>query len=215
MNRISASSKSSQAEQSVSASRSQQDIDGRSKARPGVEEQSRVLQTVATELFLERGTDVVTISDICKAADVSRPTFYRCFADKEQLLEVLYRVSVFEPVESIMLSLINSADVDKGAVRQALETLLEAIFARHQAAELLFRESQNPHSPAFAIVDAAFDNIVTKMLKVLPPSANPITLKALLVAQQWIAHDAIRKNLTGSAVAEAKNAAWSLAKNFL
>ncbi|NTV63835.1 MAG: TetR/AcrR family transcriptional regulator [Oscillochloris sp.] len=39
----------------------------------------------ATHLFMQRGYKAVSISDIIKAADVTKPTLYYYFADKEEL----------------------------------------------------------------------------------------------------------------------------------
>ena len=62
--------------------------------QPGKREESkartrRALLETARRLFVEQGTQAVSVSGICKAADISRPTFYRCFPDKAALVEYL------------------------------------------------------------------------------------------------------------------------------
>jgi AcrR family transcriptional regulator len=41
---------------------------------------------IAVGLFLERGYDATTVDDICAAAEISRSTFFRYFATKEDAL---------------------------------------------------------------------------------------------------------------------------------
>jgi len=156
---------------------------------------------------------------ICDRADVSRSTFYRVFDDVNALLQFIYRVSVFEPVERFMHLNFNRPNVSSAQLRQTLDDMYEAIFARGEYAELLFRESNDPNSPAFQIVNGAFDKIVGSLQKTLPKidgrKVDDVYLKALLNANQWIAHDAIRKGLTAKNKQRAKEAAWRLVKNGL
>lgn len=48
-----------------------------------------MLGQTALSLFLARGIEVVTIDDICGAAEVAKGSFYRYFQDKEALVEAL------------------------------------------------------------------------------------------------------------------------------
>lgn len=52
-------------------------------------ERTTALGQTALALFLARGIEVVTIDDICRAADVAKGSFYRYFEDKEALVEAL------------------------------------------------------------------------------------------------------------------------------
>ena len=49
--------------------------DGRAKPRPGVDEQRRIIVENAIRLFAASNARSVSILDICRAADISRPTF--------------------------------------------------------------------------------------------------------------------------------------------
>jgi AcrR family transcriptional regulator len=56
-------------------------------------QEQRIL-TVAKELFTRRGFSNVAVRDICKAADVTPPTLYYYFKNKEALFDAVVRKSV-------------------------------------------------------------------------------------------------------------------------
>lgn len=190
--------------------------DGRSKKRPGIETQHRCIIDAAVDLIAEQGSRAVSISQICDAARVSRPTFYKCFKDKHALIKALYEEAVYQPVEAIMFTALSSENRSRQSMEDALCRLFDAIFEHHRIAELVFIESSDPLSPGYIIVDQAFDHVADTVIKSLAKSKRPkpsrVLLKAMMVASQWIAHDAIRKGLTTRSRREAKEAACQLAR---
>jgi AcrR family transcriptional regulator len=66
---------------------------------PGLRERKKrrmyeTLSEVAIRLFLEKGFDAVSVAEIAAAAEVSKPTLFRYFPAKEDL--VLYRIADHE-----------------------------------------------------------------------------------------------------------------------
>ena len=199
---------------------------GRQKPRPGIDEQSRLIMEAAVPLFLDKRVKNVSISEICQFSGISRSTFYRCFEHISGLLAYIYGIAVFEPVKQHMLPNLQSS-VSQETLKTTLDNMFEAIFEQGQYAELLFRESHDPSSDAFHIVNNAFDTITESLIKSLPRfkdiETDRIYLKSLLFSYQWIAHDTIRKNNASkkntrkiaSNKQSAKDAAWLLLEKAL
>ena len=62
----------------------EQQADSRRERRK-LEFRDKILEA-AIELFETQGCDVTTLDDICRVADVSRPTFYKHYATKQELI---------------------------------------------------------------------------------------------------------------------------------
>lgn len=187
--------------------------DGRSKKRPGREAQRQFIVDAAVRLFAEQGTGTVSIQDICAAADVSRPTFYRCFDNKDALVAYLYQVAVRDPMRLNLAAVLDQA-ADADAVQRALHTMVDRIFAHPELAAFLFVESADQSSAAHAIVNEAFDEATDRLhlwyrdRGATPPSRTAI--RGAMAACQWIAHDAIRRGLDDDVRDDAKAAMWEL-----
>jgi TetR/AcrR family transcriptional regulator len=191
-------------------------IDGRSKKRPGVDEQSVIITKAAVSLFAEKGVRAVSIAQICNQAEVSRPTFYRCFEDKDALVSRIYEESVNAYVENFLAS---SHLQDNKQLKTRLDELLESIFQHAELAQLVFLESSDPGSPAARIIDTAFEHAADVMTGSSARSNhnNPsrIVLKSIMAAVQWIVQDAIRKGSSPAARKDAKSAAYTLVSKTL
>jgi AcrR family transcriptional regulator len=113
---------------------------------------ARILMT-ATRLFMQRGYSAVSINDIVQAADVTKPTLYYHFSDKEELF-VLVAIHMLAEMYATM----RRAIADQPDTRSRLAALANVLLhepnsdtrmMRHQAREHLGPERQRRLAEAF------------------------------------------------------------------
>lgn len=183
------------------------------KRRPGMEEQRKLILAAAVELFSTRGSNSVSVSDICKAANVSRDTYYRCFADKDTLIDELYQTSVNDHIEAVL----SASDLDysdQAWLDRVFDETIDAILLQHKIAQLLFIESADPRSPAHRTIHNAFDRAARRMQRwsrtTYGESPSREFFVALLVAVQWLVHNAIVSGMGKRDIEKAKAASKQL-----
>ena len=190
-------------------------VDGRRKPRPGVDEQKRVLVDAAVALYVERNTRDVSIAEICQAADVSRDTFYRCFADKAALIEGIWDRAAHRHVETFIFDALPHGGSIEDWLEGAIDRLLDAVFEERAIAHFAFVEYGDPGSPAHAAINAMFDRyaelVGTWLREDYGREASPLFLKAIMAAVQWILLQTIQAGVTGEGRREAKTAVIQLA----
>lgn len=93
---------------------------GRAQRRAG-KTRTKLLDA-ALAVFTEMGVDAASIEKITEKADVGKGTFYRHFADKQQLLQAL----IEEAIEKLNVQIADSTDVS-----DSLEKRLERLFDEH------------------------------------------------------------------------------------
>lgn len=189
--------------------------DGRTKPRPGVDEQRRLIVDQAIQLFSTSNARNVSILEICRAADISRPTFYRCFDDKHALLAYVYELSVDRYVEHIILDeLPRDGDVERW-IGQAVDRVVDAVFEQPHVAQFVFVEYGDPASPVRHIVNDAFarsaEVLDASLREFYGDAPSPLYLTALMASVQWILFETLRSGLDDESRARAKLAVWQAA----
>lgn len=186
---------------------------GKTRNRPGVDEQRRVIKQAAVSVFGDKGSTATSVSDICKAAGVSRDTYYRCFADKEALISYLYESSVNEHVLAVLNPEFMDYE-DRDWVSKVSEQTIDAILEQSEIAQFLYLESADPNSYAYQLINDAYDKSALRMQKWAKHQFGhaPATeyFKSLLFATQWLVHNAILSGMTKSQVAVAKKSVQQL-----
>lgn len=113
---------------------------------------ARILMT-ATRLFMQRGYSAVSINDIVQAADVTKPTLYYHFSDKEELF-VLVAIHMLAEMYATMRRAIADQSDTRGRLIGLAQVLLhepnsDTRMMRHQAREHLSPERQRRLAEAF------------------------------------------------------------------
>lgn len=131
---------------------------------------ARILAT-ATRLFMQRGYSAVSVNDIVHAAEVTKPTLYYHFSDKEELF-VLVAIHMLAEMRAEMRQALVGATGARGQLIALAQVLLQAPngdtrMMRHQAREHLSPERQQRMAVAFgryifeplhAVMQAGIDN---------------------------------------------------------
>lgn len=193
--------------------------DGRSKPRPGIDEQRRHLVATATRLFSEQQASSVSVAELCREASVSRPTFYRCFDDKEALLSWVYDLAVHRYVEQIDFAEIPGDVPTEQWIRERVERIVDQVLSEPDLARFVFVEYGDPASPVRDLVNRRFRGTATELASRLQaataraPSVRYI--ESVFASIQWILFETLRAGLTPARIDEAKLAVWEASMSML
>ncbi|HEV7534269.1 MAG TPA: TetR family transcriptional regulator [Acidimicrobiia bacterium] len=172
------------------------------RARPGLRERRKKLtaaelEAAALRLFGDRGFDAVTVDDIAAEADVSRRTFFRYFASKEDVLLADHFVQLARLREAIAAR--PAAEPVLTALRNALLSMTTNFEERREMVILRGRiMRETPSLQARSLVhqktwEEAMQEMVAERLGVDPATdlrpgvVSAATVAAMRVAfQSWL-----------------------------
>lgn len=183
------------------------------KSRPGIEVQRQDILKAAVVIFGQLGTAGASVSAICKRSGVSRDTFYRCYDNKEQLIDLLYQRSVSDT----MLEATADPEADFSSEEWLADTvnqLVDDIIAQHEIARFIFIESADPSTHAYKVIHSAFNRVALRMQQWCrmhygeAPSRQCFT--GLLSAAQWLVHGAIVDGMKPATIKRTKRSIQEL-----
>jgi len=158
------------------------------------------ISEVATALFLARGFDDVSVSEVAEAADVARPTVFAHFARKEDLLFDRY-----PEAEALVVAAINDRPADTTAVAALAGLLVELADEGHPLSAMrgqfsrfwqVVGESRALQSRARELLDHLEQAIAQAMADTAVP--DPRLTAALAVAAYRTVHlESVRRILAG------------------
>ena len=169
------------------------------RERKKAELRSRI-SAIATALFLERGFDDVSVSEIAEAADVARPTVFAHFARKEDLLFDRY-----PEAEALVVAAINDRPRGTSAVSAVTGLLITLADEGHPLSAMrgnfsrfweVVGESRALQSRARELLDRLEQAIAGAMARTGDP--EPHLTAALTVAAYRTVHlESVRRILAG------------------
>ena len=99
-------------------------------------------------------------------------------------------------------------------LHEVFDKTIDAILEQHKVAQFLFVESADPNSHAYRVIHQAYDKAVKRMQlwsrKHYGKAPTREFLVSLLVATQWLVHNAILNGMTTREVNKAKAASEQL-----
>ena len=112
----------------------------RRAAHLGPERRRPLILDAASDLFLEHGYEGTSMDAVAKAAEVTKPVVYACFAGKEELFEALLEREEARVLETIQASLPADADVEdpEPLLVEGLTAFLRAVAASPDAYRMIF-----------------------------------------------------------------------------
>jgi AcrR family transcriptional regulator len=158
------------------------------------------ISEVATALFLERGFDAVSVSEVAEAADVARPTVFAHFARKEDLLFDRY-----PEAEALVVAAINDRPAGTSAVAALTDLLIRLADEGHPLSAMranfvrfweVVAESRALQSRARELLDHLEQAIAAAMRTTGEP--DPQLTAALMVAAYRTVHlESVRRLRSG------------------
>jgi AcrR family transcriptional regulator len=112
----------------------------RRAAHLGPERRRPLILDAASGLFIEHGYEGTSMEAVAKAAGVTKPVVYACFAGKEELFEALLEREEARVLQTIQASLPADADVEdpEPLLVDGLTAFLHAVAASPDAYRMIF-----------------------------------------------------------------------------
>lgn len=169
-------------------------------------EQSAVLGA-AVEVFARHGFEATRVQDILEAAGIARRTFYKRFANKEEVLAAIYLVATGELLDAIRSAERPGSD-PLDAIRRTLDVYLDYHAANARLVNLLVQQAIRDESPLAPYRRRFRDDLVWLIGDAVTASTgeknDPMFYAALVSALEGISLDLLGAGAGAPEVARAK-----------
>lgn len=165
------------------------------------------IQLAAIAVFARKGLEQVTVGDLLAAAQVSRRTFYKYFANKMEVLEGIYQTAVL-----LLLARFREMRQVAGSSDAWLRAMVERFFDYHLAVGPIIRmmqeEALRAGSPLAAHRQRAHEGmrqlLIERLEPKLQPPRDPLVYQALIWALEAASLDLLGRNASRAEIERAK-----------
>ncbi|MCC5950535.1 MAG: TetR/AcrR family transcriptional regulator [Acidimicrobiia bacterium] len=159
----------------------------------------QLIVAVATELFVERGYDGVSMADVAEAAGVSKPVVYDLVGSKDRLFDEVM-VEAADDLAGRVAAAVASTDGTRSSLRAGATAFFEFVDERRAAWESLLTSDATPVRAAVERTRRRQVTLVSELLAGEVPqgsTVNDVVLEALAtalngafeaLAQWWQSH---------------------------
>ncbi|WP_277373910.1 TetR/AcrR family transcriptional regulator [Pseudomonas sp. AA-38] len=164
------------------------------------------IQLAAIPVFTRKGLEDVTVGDLLEAAQVSRRTFYKYFANKMEVLEGIYQTAV-----QLLLARFREMQSVAGSPAAWLRAMVERFFDYHLAVGPIIRmmqeEALRAGSPLAAHRRHSHEEMLRLLIERLEPELqprDPLVYRALIWALESTSLDLLGRNASREEIERAK-----------
>lgn len=164
------------------------------------------IQLAAIAVFARKGLEQVTVGDLLEAAQVSRRTFYKYFANKMEVLEGIYQTAVM-----LLLARFREMRQVAGSSDAWLRAMVGRFFDYHLAVGPIIRmmqqEALRADSPLAAHRQRAHEEMRRLLIERLEPALqprDPLVYQTLIWALEAASLDLLGRNASRAEIERAK-----------
>jgi AcrR family transcriptional regulator len=171
----------------------------------------------ATQVFAERGVRAASVDDLLTASGISRRTFYRLYASKEDVVVALYRIGTEGLLESCRLAIAKARD----PIRQlegCVDAHLQNARERGRLVFVLGGEAQRHESALHPRRMEVHEALVTMLAHGVEDgtSVDPLLFRALVLALEGVTRLVVEeggegRNVTDAAIERARRVMYRVA----
>lgn len=160
---------------------------------PSGDQLREIVIAAAADVYAEHGFRDASVDKLIRAANISRPTFYRWFSDKREVIDILLARANAKLIHAIERAIANVETVE-GVIEALIDTYLAWGTEQGGVVTALYREIHDKESPASphreAAVASAVRAIEGRLVAMNRPLADHLFYEALVTMVEQVGSQA-------------------------